>query len=317
MGFSSWSADTYASMDTTRRLAGKSAFTYNDDIIASIPVSQRKVHEDLDPKDATRESRDSEEHPNSNAIAVWFDVTGSMSTTPRRLQENLGQLMSVLVENNCIDDPQVQFGAVGDAYSDRGPCQAGQFESGLEMDADLGKLWLEGGGGGGNHESYDLAMYFMAHKTNIDCFDKRGKKGYFFLMADEVSYTTTDKSIVKKVFGDTPQADIPLAETVAALKERYNFYVIFPNQPGMSNYVGDTHNHTFWRDLVGQNFILLDDATTVAQTIAVAIGLNEGRLTADQATKMLQEHGSSKLQAEAAVRSAVATTPVGAASAAL
>jgi hypothetical protein len=316
MGHSEWSTVSYSSLNTRRIAAGESAFAYTDTVIANTPYELREVHADLNPMGVTRESRDSEQHPNSNAIAVWFDVTGSMSRTPRLLQENLGQLMSVLVENDCIDDPQVEFGAVGDVFADRGPCQAGQFESGLEMDADLGKLWLEAGGGGGNHESYDLAMYFLANHTSIDCFEKRGKKGYFFLIADEVCYTTLSKDTITKVFGDTPQEDIPLAELVASLKEKYEFYVIFPNQSNMSSYVGNRGNHAFWRDLCGQNFILLDDATTIAQTIAVAIGLNEGRITAEHATEMLQEHGSTQAQAEAAVRSASATR-VGTASAAV
>ena len=53
---------------------------------------------------------------------------------------------------------------------------------------DLGKLFLEGGGGGQLTESYELAMYFMARHTSIDCHEKRGKRGYLFIIGDEMPY---------------------------------------------------------------------------------------------------------------------------------
>jgi hypothetical protein len=34
---------------------------------------------------------------------------------------------------------------IGDATCDRAPLQIGQFESGIEINQDLAKLWLEGG----------------------------------------------------------------------------------------------------------------------------------------------------------------------------
>ena len=57
------------------------------------------------------------------------------------------------------------FGAIGDATCDRVPLQVGQFESDNRMDDDLGRIVLEGGGGGQQTESYELAMYFMARHT--------------------------------------------------------------------------------------------------------------------------------------------------------
>lgn len=102
------------------------------------------------PLGVTRESRDSAEHPNSLAIGVMFDVTGSMGSVPRTLQTKLGRLMRLLVEKGYVAHPQVLFGAIGDADSDRVPLQVGQFESGApgDQDDDLGKIYLEGGGGG-------------------------------------------------------------------------------------------------------------------------------------------------------------------------
>ena len=143
----------------------------------------------MDPRDVrVRESRDSDAHPESHAVAVLFDVTGSMQGVPRILQANLPKLMGLLIRKGYLDHPQILIGAIGDATCDAAPLQVGQFESGIEIEEDLGKLYLEGGGGGHITESYELAMYFMARHTAIDCFEKRGRRGYLFVIGDEIPY---------------------------------------------------------------------------------------------------------------------------------
>ena len=57
----------------------------------------------------------------------------------------------------------------------------GQFESTAElMDQWLTWTWLEGGGGAGDRESYELALYFAARHLDLDCHRKRGQRGYLF-----------------------------------------------------------------------------------------------------------------------------------------
>lgn len=72
------------------------------------------------------------------------------------------------------------------------------------MDDDLGKILLEGGGGGQMRESYELAMYFMARHTSIDCFEKRGKRGYLFMIGDELAYPKAKRREIAKVIGGEP-----------------------------------------------------------------------------------------------------------------
>ncbi|HME66727.1 MAG TPA: hypothetical protein VKG61_17700, partial [Streptosporangiaceae bacterium] len=159
MGSGRWSTDVYDAAARFRAATGASAFAYSDSGAA-------RVHDTLDPHGVpVRESRDSAEHPQSLAIAVLFDVTGSMRDVPRTLQAKLPQLLGLLLRKGYVTDPQIMFGAIGDATCDHAPLQIGQFESDNRMDGDLGRILLEGGGGGQKTESYELALYFMARHT--------------------------------------------------------------------------------------------------------------------------------------------------------
>ena len=142
MGSGIWSTNVYDAAASYRAATGASAFAYSDG-------GARQAHPALDPRNAgTRESRDSDEHPESLALAVLFDVTGSMRTVPRTLQSKLPDLLGLLTRKGYATDPHLMFGAIGDATCDRVPLQVGQFESDNRMDDDLGRILLEGGGGG-------------------------------------------------------------------------------------------------------------------------------------------------------------------------
>ena len=146
MGGSYWSDTDYSARVNSSVKSHGTAFHYDADF-RSGKVSG--IHELLDPKGVTvRESRDSDNHPNSNAIIVGLDVTGSMGRVVKAIHAKLPLLMGILTRKNYIPDPQIMFAAVGDATCDRIPLQVGQFESGAEMEGDLGRVVIEGGGGG-------------------------------------------------------------------------------------------------------------------------------------------------------------------------
>ena len=128
MGSGRWDYNAYEAAEAYRRANGRSAFDYNDRVLSSTPRNQWRAHPDLEPYGvAVRESRDSAEHPASLAISVLFDVTGSMGGVPRVLQTKLADLHGLLLRKGYVDHPQIMFGAIGDAYSDRVPLQVGQF----------------------------------------------------------------------------------------------------------------------------------------------------------------------------------------------
>lgn len=272
MGHSDWSDAAYQARQTHRSKTKQTAFTHDQQVRSSGVV---QIHEQMNPYGAVRESRDSAAHPTSLAIAVAFDVTGSMGTVPRVLQTKLGALMRTLIQKGYVAHPQILFGAVGDAHSDSVPLQIGQFESGLEMDDDLGKIYLEGGGGGQVHESYELAIYYFARRTAIDCYERRGRKGYLFTIGDEKPYPVVRRQHVQQHIGDRLERDIPTEQIVGELQTRYEYFHIIPTNTshGRSAEVQDR-----WRALLGERVLLLDDEAAVSETIALAIGLCEGSL---------------------------------------
>jgi hypothetical protein len=268
MGSGIWSTGVYNKARAYRAAHGMSAFAYSDS-------GASRCHPGMDPKGvAFRESRDSDEHPESTAIVVLFDVTGSMGGVPRILQTKLPQLLGLLLRKDYVKHPQILFGAIGDATCDRAPLQVGQFESDNRMDDWLGKIYIEGGGGGQKTESYELAAYWALHHTAIDCHEKRGKRGYLFIVGDEMAYPSVNARLVERVIGDR-LAESPSTRAVFdALRAKYDTYYVQPGEG--SSYRDDPQVAGFWRGVLGQNYLTVDEPEAVAEMIALTIGLAEG-----------------------------------------
>lgn len=306
MGGGSWTTEVFREHEDLRARTGRSAFDHSDRTKRA-PKDEWKAHSTLDPKGVrVRESRDSEEHPESLAIAVLFDVTGSMSTLPTIFQKKLGELHGLLQDKGYVRHPQIMFGAIGDAYTDQVPLQVGQFESDNRMDENLGNIFLEANGGGQKRESYDLALYFMARHTEIDCWEERGQKGYLFIVGDELAYPKTLKSQVREVIGDVLKEDIPLEAIIKEAKNRYELFFIIPSS--ISSYAGDIEVLSFWKRLLGENVLKLDDPEAICEVIAIQIGLCEGTTDLDKSDRDLKELGVST-STRLAVRKAVNANP--------
>lgn len=297
MGTTAWSNAHYRRRAARRRATGRSAFAYHEDILEG--RASADVHPLMDPakmKNGGRESRDSEKHPESRAVAVFFDVTGSMMTVPSIVQENLCTLFGLMLKKGYLAHPAILTGAVGDATCDLAPLQVGQFESGNEIEDDLSRLFLEGGGGGQQTESYELALYFLARKTSLDCYQRRGQKGYAFLIGDELPYSRVKRREVEHVFGDKLQADIPIRDIVAEAQQKYEIYYILPN---LTSYYDDPKILEVWRDLLGQNVLRLPDPAGISELIASTIGLSEEAVAYSEVSSDLQAAGTQKQVAQA------------------
>ncbi len=283
MGYSSWSGDAYDNISKPRK-----EMDYGT---ARSKVFSSKLAPSLDPKGVkVRESRDSDDHPESNAIGVLFDVTGSMGGIPVDFaQHKLGGLMKMLVEKNVIPHPQVLFGAIGDGKCDTTPLQVGQFESGIEMDKCLTDIYIEGAGGGQIKESYVLAHYFFARHTVTDCYEKRGKKGYLFTLGDEQTWPTIDPDEAERIFGEKLQGPENVKDLIAECERKWNVFHIVVGTP-TSN--GHPEVLSDWKTLLGERVLKLDDPNGVCELIAATIGLCEGH-SMDTVNSALRDSGAS------------------------
>ncbi len=282
MGGSTYSSSVFDSTIGATARAGGTSFKYDADVKSG--AAPTAVHPTLDPKlvagpkspyagKVMRESRDSDAHPNSVAIAVLFDVTGSVGRGPRVFIEKLGPLMSLIVKKGYLADPQLLFGAIGDETCDTVPLQIGQFESGNEMDQALSKVYVESGGGGQHFESYELAMYFMARHTSADCWEKRGQKGYLFIVGDECFRPKISRGAIERIIGDKVDEDLSTEDLLSELREHYEVYWIFPN---CSEYYNMELTQKPLRETFDQSFIKLEKIEEIAELLAATIGISQG-----------------------------------------
>lgn len=239
---------------------------YDDKSREQIFTSTR-IPEDMDPKQVkVRESRDSEEHPESLSIIVGLDVTGSMGMVPEDLVKNtLPDLVGSIIEAG-VEHPQVCFIALGDYIYDSAPLQIGQFESSAELlDRWLTRVYLEGGGGGNGAESYNLAYLFAARHTSIDCWEKRKQKGFLVTIGDEPCHDKIPSEIISRLSPEENPESVSTAGILQEAQERYNVYHLHIEHDDFS--VKDVRKEG-WKELLGQNFLVLSDYTQIAKKIA-------------------------------------------------
>ncbi len=267
MGSSRWSAsdwDAYSSISSTKKTA---------DIFKSSGMI-----DSLNPYGVMiRESRDSIINPQSTAIIVGLDVTGSMGMISDALaKEGLGTMVEEILKRKPVTDPHILLAGIGDAYCDRAPLQITQFEADITIAKQLEQIWLEKGGGGNDFESYNLPWYFAAKHTSIDCFEKRSKKGYIFTVGDEEVPQKLTKEQIKKIFGDEVEKDYSSEELLNMVSKMYNVFhiVVEEGSYARSNIKGVMNS---WSELLGQRVLRLSDYKKLAEVVVSAIEVNEGK----------------------------------------
>ena len=239
--------------------------------------SSRKLDLDLDPKGIKiRESRDSKDNPNSNAIIIGLDVTGSMSSVLDAMaRTGLNALVTNIYDRKPVSDPHIMCMGIGDVEYDRAPLQVTQFEADIRIAQQLEKLYLEQGGGGNSYESYIFAWYFAAMHTSIDCFEKRNKKGYLFTIGDEEPTPKLAMDAIRKVMGEGPQVDLTDQDLFTMASRQYDIFHVMVEEGSHFRSHGDRVVDK-WTKLLGQRAVRLSDHTKFAETVVSLIQVNEG-----------------------------------------
>lgn len=269
MGGARWDADDWDKMSAQTSSQSQS----------QVFQQQHGMHPDLNPDGvAIRESRDSAANPNSHAVIVGCDVTGSLGYLAEILvRKGMATLVEELLARKPVPDPHIMCMGIGDGYSDRAPLQTTQFEADIRIVQQLQQVWLEGNGGGNNGESYPLAWYFAARHTAIDCFEKRQKKGYLFTVGDENPHPVVTRAQVQRIFGDDVPADISAKDLLTMASRNYHVFHLMVEESGSF----DATVQRNWRNLLGERALLLSDHTKMAELIVSTIQVVEGASVAE------------------------------------
>lgn len=238
---------------------------------------KRTMREDFNPVNITlRESVDSEQNPESTAIIIGLDVTGSMGFVAEHIaKQGLGTLVEGLLDLRPVSDPHFMMMAVGDISYDKAPLQVTQFEADIRIDEQLTDLWLEHGGGGNQYESYDLPWIFAANKTHIDCFEKRGKKGYLFTIGDEKPPVSANRSMIGDCLGISLQCDPTTPDSLMEAQKKYEVFHVCAEEGSRRG------EYAAWEGLLGRRAIRLNNHKHIPEVITSVIQVSEGMLPAD------------------------------------
>jgi len=268
MGNSTWLSATYTSYATS--VLGNGSKTVEEICNTS------DLNPDMNPKVIQmRESRDSDSNPESTAIIIGLDVTGSMSCVIHPIINKLDTFVTELYKRKPITNPHLMFMGIGDVDCDYAPIQMTQFEADIKIAEQLQKIYIEGGGGGNSYESYTYAWYAALRKTAIDCYEKRTKKGYIFTIGDENPNPEIDIKSAKEFLNLKEDKAISSADLLTLVSEKYNVYhcVVVDGAYCKTNKAEVIKS---WNNLLGQNTILIHDYTKIPEIIISRIQMNEG-----------------------------------------
>jgi len=238
---------------------------------------ETKLRDEFNPANIKlpREACDSAQSPRSRGIIYAEDVTGSMGRFLLSLiQKQFPRLIEKTYETVSFN-PHIMFMGVGDvAAGDVAPLQVTQFETDLRMLEQLEKIWLEKRGGRNLYESYILPWYFAAKYCKMDCFDKRGEKGFLFTFGDEEPTPALTPYELKTVFGereDLDQRKVTATDCLEMASEKFNCYHIILHGGG---YDGDVVEK--WKNLMKGHACDLSDFECLPDLICAILKMYEG-----------------------------------------
>ncbi len=291
MGFGSWTTDSFRSYSYAK---GMSVST--DGLLSGVYSNQEMfkavtIDSALDPKDAMRECRDTEEHPNTIPVILALDVTGSMGEAAVEVAKKLNIIMTKLYDK--VADIEFMIMGIGDLECDRYPIQASQFESDIRIAEQLDKLYFEFGGGGNSYESYTAAWYFASRHTKLDCL-KRGRKGIIITMGDEMLNPCLPKigryAGLAMVTGDNLQENIiNTRDLYDEVSQDFNVYHLDVNhrnrwndkeiEKSFKKYLDDSHFRRVSMDTITDEIvdIIINEASINSTTEEVVSSVNSNK----------------------------------------
>jgi len=222
--------------------------------------SKRIAASDLFPAKLTTES--------TAPLTLMVDVTGSMGSWPATMFSKLPYL-ELEGKEYLGDDMEICFCAVGDTTCDSYPLQVREFKAGTALKEELTKLVIEGGGGGGARESYEMGALYHAINANLP----RAIKPIFIFIADEAPYDRVTKRDAMTYAKVELQGDISTEDIFDMLKAKYEVYLVH------KHYADGGHTRRHWVELIGEDHIAdLQDPERVVDVIFGILAKETGRI---------------------------------------
>lgn len=257
---------------------------------ASEVFKETKMRDEFNPAKIKlpREACDSAQSPHSRGMILAEDVTGSMD---RYILGLIQKMFPKIIENTYKTvsfNPHIMFMGVGDvAAGDKAPLQVTQFETDLRILEQLEKIWLEGCGGGNGSESYILPWYFAAKYCKMDCFDKRGEKGFLFTFGDDGPTPQLIPEQLETVFGERKNLDkrkLTATDCLEMASEKFYCYHIILHGSAYDKYVVRD-----WTRLMGGHVCDLSNYECLPELIDTILKMYEG-LSKKEAINAIEDH---------------------------
>jgi len=248
-------------------------------------MGQQDLHSECDPLNRTVISR------HKSPVIVAIDVTGSMGNWTKIIYDKLPMFYGQIMMQGYLEDPAICFAAVGDANSDEAPLQVGEFCQGANLDDWIAKLWLEGGGGGQNHETYELAAHFFNEKV---IFDGACDKPFLFFTGDEGLYPMVLGEHVMAFIDDSNYdvENMATEDVFRLLRRKYHVFLL--HKPFFDAEL-DMVLKGKWEAVIGGEHILeLKDPKSVIDVMLGAIAMVSGTRTMESYITDLEGRGQTE-----------------------
>lgn len=160
-------------------------------------------------------------------VVIVLDVTGSNIEFARIFYDKAPMLHGQIEQQGYLKDFDICFIATGDANGDYAPLQVCNFEYGIALDNQLKKLFLEGGGGGQEMETYELATYYLLKSCNMP----NAKMPLCFIIGDEAPYPYLHPEIVESILGENISEPISNRSIFSDLFKKFYGNAFFIQNP--------------------------------------------------------------------------------------
>lgn len=211
----------------------------------------------------------------ASPVVYAFDVTGSMGTLPRIIYDKMPLIAGQIVECGYLSDAEMSLAAIGDILSDQAPIQIGDFSLMRKLDDWLQRIWLEGGGGGQDLESYEYVAYYYARMCELP----EAKTPFFLFTGDEGFRETLYASDLALHFGGKRES-VSMQEVIAELKSKFkdNVFLVRRKYSGKT----DERINADWEKLLGREHVVpLPSDQAIADVTLGVFALRTGARSLD------------------------------------